>query len=1056
MTTYASPVHAWNALGWVGTSAERVVGAMRWRVAAVVVPLAIMMTGLWLRAGAAPTVTCATVAAVGLAVTVWRRRYPQLIGVLVSSSGVCAAFCAALTVSITATGTVPAFAVTFPLSVITVTAAVFVAPHRGVHLGWSMGIAHAMTALGLPGLCFAASSSWAPAAQAASVFAALLTVYFRARKAERPQRSLLRRSLRGIAAAIVVSFGALTMAAAAPPPQAHALFGVGDFLESKTNDLICNFTRPDLTQEPIGTGPENLVPAHNLGQVKQMPTLGDSSTIPKHSDQAGNYDRLGDNYSLENYTLYEVAGLRGLKYVNWQKNDSGEEVCSIGPWMSVTTGNLVMKLNLYILQAAISFKEMAQTEKPFQFLYDKTIPFVSSMFTYFFMPMSGLMLTLTAIAMMVGALGRGGFRSALGNAGGTLAVLVLGGLLFGGMSGASWANPNTNGWFIIASSFEKMTNMTNSAMSEIIFSTFTWESSDMMCKKPVPVPPVPGQTPGFDAAVPGQRYSSCVLAEALAYRPWALGQFGAAGNKVISTGTNVTRFGNPSAGAPTDLVKSKDDMKGQGLPCYNNVDGCKDLRSYLIAQEGGPSFTASREKCMNDKNDYAHLVQCDPYHAVAYELNQQAKSDKTAISNRANEIRRSYVGQGSFPHLTQAMVAMFGTFVTGIGIGMISLICLYWQLILYVLFLLGPFRLTVAAFPGRARDGIVYAADFFATFVMRFAYGVLTSIVIVLVLAIFTGTMSMGMKIVLLIILLFGMFKAVRKVQETAKVKGSSVNGPAHSVTGVAGAAAGIAGYLAVTKGAPAAAKAGWKGTKATAGGARTAMIGRPPNRPAASPPGASGPSPSQGIGGSGAATGVPGSRPTVRGRPIGGAVGAGIGVGQRTMPHLRSGATSVARSASAFARPVTSAAGNRARDAALRASQGGRIAGHAANKRLGAALSSHAVTRLNGGVSTASDYAKAAANRVGTEARGVMSWATPRYLAEGWDEDKRSTMDAKVSSSKVAWWLDGGVAAVGGSAGGSGRSTFTKVGQDRLRRQYAADIGRARRKTAFDNRFRR
>lgn len=1049
----------WTALAAIGAWTERALTSVRWRILMIVGPAAVLLLGLWLRGGAEPTITFALILATGLAVVLLYRNHPQVAGVLASIATSTALFAAAVTVAVSSTNAVPLFAGYIPIMLTVVTAAVFVAPHRGVHTGWSVALAQASVLGALPAHLITPDSTWSSLSTMVSLMAAFIIVYFRARKALRGPRRRWRTALRGAALGLIICLSALTASIAAVPGDAHALFGIGDFIESKTNDLICSFTRPDLTPEPIGTGTESVIPARNLGQVKASTADGAATNaIPQNTDQAANYDRLGQNYSLDNYTLYEIAGLRGLKYVNWQKNDSGEEVCSIMPWISVVTGNIVMKFNLYTLQLGIFLKEFSQAERPFEFLYDKTLPFVDGMFTYFFIPMGGVIMMVVAIFMAVRALGSGnGFRSAVGDVGGVFFVLVLGGLLFGGLSGASWVNPNSNGWFLLASTMDETTTAANSGIAEFIFDTFSWDQEAMMCTKPVPVAPLPNVSKGYNAAVPGQRYSSCVLAEALAYRPWAIAQFGSAGNHAIPVVTKVTRFGDPRPGAATNHVAAKDDKAGQGLPCYNNYSGCDDLRTYLIAQEGGPTFAAARKACMGDDGDYTHLVQCDPYHAVANELTEQTKSRDSAAANRASEMLAAYHGQGSFPHLTQSLVAFVGTVVTFIGVGVVSLICLWWQMMLFVLFLTGVFRLTVAGMPGKSRMAVEYIADVAGTFIYRFAYGLLCMVMIVMVLTVFTMPINMGLKILFLILFLLLTFKAVGKVQEAAKVKGSTMNGPGSDMQKVA-VGAGIAGYLTARHVVPAAAKGGWKAGSATTKGVRNAAIGAPAAKsPAGGVAGGNGgpggsvaaPGQQSAVGGGGA------TRRTVGGRPIGGVAGAAAAVGSRVAPRVEKGARNVGSGVAAATRPLSRFAGNVGRDAVLQ----GRQAGRRADRAVGGLLARPA-SRIPEGraVSTMSGYARAASSwvadgidRAGDEAKGVVSWMTPRYLGESMSPETRKTLDANVSASSLAGWMDGMVAR---KPGAPGRSTFDGHAAATERRQRARDIGRARRAQTYNRRF--
>ncbi|GAB33214.1 hypothetical protein [Gordonia otitidis] len=1053
-TTTPAVASAWRALGDLGVHVERAVTRVRWTAVAACALAALFVAATWVRMGVGVTVVNAGLIG-ALAVAVWlRRSHPQVAGVLASSTLAVLAVIASTMVVIAATGVVPVYPLVAGLELVAVTVLVVVAPHRGVHVGWSVAVAQGTILSAVPVWMCAPNSGWSSAATALSFVVAVAGIYFRSRKAQPRNKKLWRaRIARAAGIVLVAMIGGMGLTLGAAPPQAKAFLGIGDYFETKANDLICSFTRPDLTQEPTGTGPESLFASRNLGKVKAAPNLGNPSEVPNYSDQIGNFDRLGPNYSLDNYTLFEIAGLRGLKFVNWQKNSDGQEVCSIMPWMSVVTGNLVMKVNEYILQFVIYVKEISQSGRPLQFLYDKTLPYVDAMFTYLFAPMGAVMLMLGFIRLMIVGTIKNGARGALGEVAGIAGVLLLGGLLFTGLAGAGWNNPN-RGWFLLASVGDTMVASLNSQVAEVTFDTIVVGSSKMMCQKPRPVPTGPNEDEAFAAAVPGQRYSSCILAESLAYRPWAIGQFGSAGNNEIKTATRITRYGDPHVGGRTDLIKSKDDKAGQGLPCYNNYRGCTDMRSYLIAQEGGPSFAAARVKCMDGKSDYTHLVQCDPYHAVAYELDTQSKSTNQVIANNAADMQRSYQGMGSFPHLTQALVALVGTGVIAAGVGTISLMCLWWQLMLFGLFLFGPFYLLVASFPGQSRRALEYVSNFAGTFAHRLAYGILASLMIVIVALIFSAPMSMGFKILALFGTLLMMLKMIRKTGEMAKVKGSTMQNPGMS----AGTALALYGGAKVAgKAAGATARGTAKTGAFTARQGRNALIGRPqkdtPTAPTGGAPVASG----GGDGGSGL---------SVRGRPIGGIAGfaapkAAAGARRAGSAaaaagrHAGQGAAAVGRGARFVASPARAAASEAAANTE-NVVRYGRLGSGAARARQASANAASGlgrytqkpVSRLESAMDASGSYVRSAGAGAAREAKGVASLIVPRSYATGLSEERRTALDNQASASWIGSKLYGDDQAV------FGRSTMSDAAHRTDTRRRAASVSRYQRAAEFRDRF--
>lgn len=765
----------------------------------------LLLMMLQVSTGWAGVATGTAMVAVPSGLIVGVKRHPQTTGVAASSLLWLVLLAGAgLTLSpFVVGGGVPPFVVVYVLLLAAVTASVFLSPHAGIHTGWSVGLAQGTVMLPLPVSVFLPGSSWELVALPAAFVTSLTFARRRARKATRPTaKGRLRRqasnAARGCGFALVILIGA-TSVMSVTPPEANALpsFGIGDFFEDKANDLICSFTRPDLTGETVGTGPEGFIPSKNLGQVKRSETEESADEVPGWSDQAGDYDRLGQNNSMDAYTLYEIAGLRGIKWVNWQKDQDGKEKCSIMPWASVMVGNLIFKVSTYVLQVTIALKEWSQSSNPLQFLYDKTTPLVADLFNYLFLPMAGIMFMLAALMVALRAMGSGGAREALSNVGGSAIALFLAGLLYGGVAGASWADPNGNGFFMVAKIADETVGQMNSGIAEIAFKSLdTTTGGEMMCQPPQALPSNTANGSESQAAVPGQRYSSCILAEALAYRPWARGQFGSVANNPMLPAEKTTRFGNPSLAARADPeVTSNDDPEGQGLPCYNNYRGCEDMRTYLIAQEGGPDITVARAHCLNEKSDWERLAQCDPYHAVAYQLGLLEKSEDASTEARANRALYAYRAQGSMPHVSQAFAALIGTFCVTAGIAAIAAITLWWHAMLFVMFLLGPLKLLWAAYPGKVSVAREYLLDCMNTFGMRLAYGVLSTLMILLIAIVFASSLNTGLKILWSVFVLTMMWKALKKVQEVATIKGSTTQGPAGQVSKTGMIVGGLAGY---------------------------------------------------------------------------------------------------------------------------------------------------------------------------------------------------------------------------------------------------------------------
>ena len=800
----------------------------------------------------------------GSAVGIWygARRLPQATGALLSTL-TWIGLIGSLAVAV---GPVYAmvhtdFLVLYPISLLAVLAVTYVLRSPGVHRGWTVAVAHGTLMATFPLSVVWPSTTVSGTGFLAGTFGALAIVLWRDRKGTRvrPQRTggrrWVTRMARGTAYGLisVVLFGSIAVANPIPAdasPISWVSDKIGGAASGAMSDVVCSITRPDLGGQGIGTGPEGFLSNRNLGKVENR-----NREVPDFAKDATQFTRAATatDHSMDSYTLYEISGLRGVKWVNWQLNAEGEESCAMMPWISTMVGNLIMQGNVYILQATIALKEYAQAKNPIQGVYQNVSPVVSNLYNYFFIPMAGVMILIAAISMAVRAASAGGVRQGIQDAGLTAMVAMVAGVMYGGVAVASWAKPDGNGFYMIASLGDHIGGTLSSAIANTVFGTLDQQAQGLMCQAPQALP-------GAQATDSGHRFTSCVLAETLVYQPWAVGQFGKAGEEPITPPAEPNRFGNPIAREGA-ISRSGDE---DGLPCYNNYRGCNDMRSYLLAQTGGPSIDRARADCLDGDDSFEALSSCDPTYAAAASLNKISGSDGNDPVGKSNltpdeaaAALSAFSGSGTMPHVAKAISALFGTVIASIGIAAMSLIALWWHVMLLVAFILGPMRLVWAAFPGKSKmmknwiDDIVYAL------LMATVYSVLCTLMVFMLGIMFTSSVATGFKLLWSVAVLVCMWVAMKKIEAAARPEGAAQVGAASTVQGATLGALSTAAVMSA-----AARRRGGSGRGKQAEGetdetASPARAQRRPNRPSPSRPNASGPgktSPS-GSGQSGSAT---------------------------------------------------------------------------------------------------------------------------------------------------------------------------------------------------------
>lgn len=629
---------------------------------------------------------------------------------------------------------------------------------------------------------------WFSSAAAAigGLFLGLGVVWWRLRLA--PQRQQPRGRARRIASrvwqvvtALVATLlvAATVMLGSAAPASAWGFSSITGAITENVQEAMCGITAPTIDQQPVGSGPEAWFSNLNLAGAVDTET-------GQQSDNAKDI-RLAAGGDMTKYTLYEISGLRGLDWVNWQYSPGADaqakpDQCSIPAWMWTMSGNAIFTVNLYLLQATIALKELAQAKNPVAWLYDESNSVVANVFTNLALPLMGIAMALGAITIGIAAV-RGGGRDAIGKMAASVGVMVLAGAMFGGIvadksSDQSVDNPQGAGFYVAASTLDSTLGQLNSALTTAILSDLNEDEGEEFCHVP----------PGNNAAL-GQRVSSCVLAETLAYRPWALGQFGPSGNYAINVDGSTAPLAAPDPVPGVRYAKDAE-TKAEGVPCYINLDMCRDLRTYLIVQQGGPAISGPVMTCLGADNPetLGDAQKCVPYFAAAKVLADRVNSgvnppvDASApvtdgVRGDPSTMYSAFTGTNGLQRLTQAASSLVATLVVAIALTSLSIITMLWHVMLFALFLAGVLILSAATFSGKTKMAKEWVFNVVHTFTARFVYGLIMTLIIWVICLVFrSDSIYTGMKIIIVGMVLFGFLKLIRKVDEKIRPQQGSMN----------------------------------------------------------------------------------------------------------------------------------------------------------------------------------------------------------------------------------------------------------------------------------------
>ena len=552
-------------------------------------------------------------------------------------------------------------------------------------------------------------------------------------------------------------------------------------ISGSVQDWICGIVNPAEPWEAVGDGPESWMSNRNLAGAKQIPPIHVDAAGQAFTAVAPATDVIPDTMDQlpalppGDYTLYEISGLRGLSWWTIPLNVDGTRNCSLWNYVWSQAGNLIFTVSKTVLQITIAIKEAAAADDPLKFLYDESGGAVATVFAVFFVPIASLMFILAGIWAGLNALRRKGIRAALGAAAVAAGIIALAGFAYTAAAGG------TNGFRSVAGTVDTAISQVNAVATNALFDELAKDSG--ACTLP----------DGPASAIRGQRITSCVLADALAYRPWAIGQFGGAGAGPIPLPGDWTVVTPGADGAiPIEALRAE-----KALPCYVTAVGdCQDLRTYLIAQHGGvqigdtlsgqngylkcaasatqaftnsPAWMLIKSAAEQDGQSTAPLTlalssACSPMYRVF-----------RALSESNVTTAQAYAGDVGIARVTQAFSSLIGAAVTAVPVLITGIITMAWIALTFALYITGPFKLAFATYTGKAKMAKEWAGDLVHAWASRLAYGILLSLTILIIAWMLASTLSFGLRLLWLGVILFFFWKLVQKVQELIRPGAASI-----------------------------------------------------------------------------------------------------------------------------------------------------------------------------------------------------------------------------------------------------------------------------------------
>ncbi|MEC4018246.1 hypothetical protein [Streptomyces sp. H27-D2] len=455
----------------------------------------------------------------------------------------------------------------------------------------------------------------------------------------------------------------------------------------------------------------------------------------------------------DQYTLYELNGMRGL---NWSmtfkgrgdaKEDNGEwgsgaDECSVMDYVNNGIADSIFNGTKILTRSAISIKESASNPSPLSGLYEGRDNVVKTLRENVLRPAIPVMIALTGLWVFT-KWRKGDMREV--------------------WAGVAWASLTIVAVmaFTVGGNYDKVVRTAdsgiaeaNSLLAEAVLSGVSGkmqppcdlpdnvlESEDTDAKDSKKKKAKKKEAERKETYNRGLRVSSCAMYDTLAFRPWALGQFGDAGKDCIIDDTTVCAAQNPG-----EVCKW-----GKGARC-------EDLRVRQAVAQSKTNKDAFSDDDLNNK------------------FNDWTKIRKEVANDDHGDFLKEWSGQSAGNRVGIAFYSIVAALIVGLMVIVLSIMTLLWHAVTLILVILLPLVATLGIHPSQQKLLKGWLETFIHSFVLRAGFGVILTVLLVLYQMILPAQIALGMQLLLLLLVTVAVVMMLKKLLSgnfSAKIAGA-------------------------------------------------------------------------------------------------------------------------------------------------------------------------------------------------------------------------------------------------------------------------------------------
>ncbi|MGW5847861.1 hypothetical protein ACWFQ8_07805 [Streptomyces sp. NPDC055254] len=506
-----------------------------------------------------------------------------------------------------------------------------------------------------------------------------------------------------------------------------ALFALSFAMPGTANavDFSCSFTGNDVYQmDNPGSNGESIMPAVKQWETARAKNLNDTTGLVDGA--------VAMPSAAQNYTMYELNGMRGM---NWSmtmrdredasqtdsKLDfSGADTCSIMDYVNNGVADMVFNGTKLLTRAAISIKEYASNPSPLGGLYEGRDNAVDKLKNNLFVPAVPVMITLTGL-WVFGKWRKNEMREA--------------------WSGVAWASLTTVAVVVMLTggNFSKVVHEADAgiAQANALLSEAVLGGISGTMTPPCDLPE------GADNR--GLRVSSCAMYDTLAFRPWALGQFGEAGNNCIFR----KKEGRIDGGACIPKSTATECYWGKGARC-------EDLRVRQLAAQS----RTNKESRTDDLKKYK-----EQWYPIRQDIAGGKGSDGDEKDQHVYPVPfDDWSGRNAGARVGLAFYSLVAALIVGLMVIVLSALTLLWHAVTLIMIIMLPLIATLGIHPSQQKLLKGWLETFIHSFVLRAGFGVVLTVLLVLYQMILPARISLGMQLLMLLLVTIAVVMMLKKL----------------------------------------------------------------------------------------------------------------------------------------------------------------------------------------------------------------------------------------------------------------------------------------------------